>query len=208
MHCSADLSEEDGADEDLFDAVTDDERDSEDGVFASSTDESTTGEDWASDGSEQTETGFSSDQEGGTVDTPDDELLDPDGLVDNTLTIVVAIASGLIIGLISTIVSVALFGGVGLLVGLLVWLVGTAYISRQRTVQGALSIGAYGVAAALLSVSLIPLGPQTSVEGGLGGRLTTSMITLVFMLFPAGMAAGVGWFADRFVPEETERSIS
>jgi hypothetical protein len=177
MHCAADLGDETDASQYDVDRKTD----------------GSTGE------------MFDSADEPQTAESAGDELLDPDGTVDNTLTVAVAIVSGVVIGIASTVVAAFLLGGgVGLLVGLLVWLGATAIIARQRTVQGAISLGGYSVATVFLSMPLVAFSPATNVEGGVEGRLVSFLLLLVFALVPAGIAATIGWFADRFVPEDLD----
>jgi hypothetical protein len=130
------------------------------------------------------------------------QLLDPDGLADNALTVVVGIAGGIVVGLVGTIVlGVVTDSGYGVLFGIVTWLVATAYLVRRRTVQGAVSKAGYAVALVLLSVPLIALSPFVTVDGGLSGRGGLFVVLLVFVVVPAGIAATVGWVAGRFVPE-------
>jgi hypothetical protein len=138
----------------------------------------------------------------GTPASGDDELLDSDGIVDNTLTVIVGIAAGIVVGIVATITVLSTIQtGWGFLLGLLAWIASTAHLVRRDTVQGAVSRGAYAVAIVLLLTALIPLSPLVSVEGGLAGRAEAFVATLLLMAFPAGFAAAVGWIAGRFVPE-------
>lgn len=131
-----------------------------------------------------------------------DSLLDPDGLVDDSLTVVVGILGGIVVGVVGTVVLGIVTGsGVGVAFGLVAWLVSTAYLVRQRTVQGAISKSGYAVATVLLTVPLVALSPVVDVEGGLSGRGGLFVVLLLFVFVPAGVAAGVGWLAGRFVSE-------
>jgi hypothetical protein len=193
MHCSADLTEErDAADSD------------DDGVWDRA--EATLGDS----GGESADTGGSvpgggasqsgtADPDAGTAEEAD--LLDPDGIVDDTLTALVGIVGGIVVGAVGTLVLIALTGsawGVGF--GLLAWLAATAYLVRRRTVQAAVSRSAYAVSLVLLLVPVIALSPL--MNDGLGERGGLLVALLVFVAVPAGIAAAIGWLASRFVPED------
>jgi len=195
MHCSADLTEERAA------ADAD-----EDGVWDGAEvqpDETGTGS-----GAGAIESGDSSvdspspSSEAGGGSTPaDDQLLDPDGVVDNTLTAVVGIGIGLVVGAVGTTVLLALTGSVwALLFGLCVWLGSTVYLARRRTVQDAIAKGGYTAAVVLLVVPVIAFSPLMDVEGGVEGRGSAFLALFVFVAVPAGIAAVIGWVASRFAP--------
>jgi hypothetical protein len=188
MHCSADLTaEQETADTDADETW---EQSTTNSTSGRSTAESPGGDGWS-----------------GSADATDDELLDPDGLVDNTLTVLVGLGGGLIVGLVATIVlGVSTESVIGFGLGLVVWVGATAYLVRRRTVQGAVAKTGYAIAVVLLAMPLITLSPATSVDGGIGARLASFGIFFVTMLFPAAFAAGIGWVAARFVPDELERS--
>jgi len=222
MHCSADLTEEqdaadtdadgdwdrdsDVADEraaaenDPISSIVDAAAEEIGGGSAESTDESAGAEPTAGQPSEPAAgTGESTQQ--ATPESGGDELLDSDGIVDNTLTVIVGIAAGIVVGIVTTItVLVTTQTGWGFLLGLLAWIASTAHLVRRDTVQGAISRGGYAVAIAMLLTTLIPLSPLVSVEGGLAGRVEGFVATLILVAFPAGFAAAVGWIAGRFVP--------
>ena len=82
--------------------------------------------------------------------------LGPDGWIDNSLTIVVAICVGLVAGPLTAIV-LALFTGSlwSLAVGVVAWLGTTAHLANQRTVYGAVRGGCFGVAGLLV---VLPVG--------------------------------------------------
>ncbi len=135
------------------------------------------------------------------------QLLDPDGLVDNTLTVLVGIGGGVVVGTVGTVVSLLATGsGWALPFGLVAWLGATAYLVRRRTVQGAVSRTGYAVAVVLLLVPVVALSPVVSVDGGLGERGGLFFALLVFVLIPAGIAAALGWVAARFVPGDDTTS--
>lgn len=134
------------------------------------------------------------DEEGG-------RLLAPDGFVDNTLTVVVGIVGGFIVGVVGSVVFGILTESLWSLVfGLVTWLGATAYLVRRRTVQAAVAKGGYAVAIVLLLVPVVALSPTVSLNGGLGERGGVFLTLLVFIGIPAGLAAAVGWLASRFVP--------
>lgn len=123
--------------------------------------------------------------------------LDPDGVVDNTLTVLVGIVGGLVVGLVGTVVLLFLTGsGWALLAGLVGWLGATAYLVRRRYVMDAVAKSAYGLALVLLAA---PLGALT-LEAGLLERGTVFLALLFAVGIPAAVVAGVGWVAARFVP--------
>jgi hypothetical protein len=133
-------------------------------------------------------------------DAPTGELLDPDGLVDNTLTVIVGIAGGLVVGLVGTTVPLILTGsGWAVPFGIVAWLGATAYLVRRRTVQAAVSKTGYAVAAVLLTVPVVALSPIVTVDGGIEGRGGLFLVLLVFVAVPAGVAAILGLVAAQFV---------
>lgn len=150
-------------------------------------------------------------EQGGTTptqqtDTPVEEsgqLLDPDGVVDNTLTVLVGIAGGIVVGLVGTMVLLFVTASPwALLFGLFAWLGATAHLVRRRTVQGAVARTGYAVALVLLTVPVIAFSPAFSVEGGIAGRGESLLALLLVVAIPAGIAAAVGWIASQFVPDQ------
>lgn len=178
MHCSADLTRErEHADGD------------EDGRWGGSPDDGA-----ARSPNPEAFPGRESDAPGRT-----ERLLDPEGLLDNSMTVVVGIVGGLLIGIIATVSLLFLTGGVLAFLGLVAWLAATAYLVRQHTVQGAISKAAYGVALVLLLVPLIPLSPAIDMD--LGGRGVGFVVLLFAVGTPAGIAALIGYVASRYVPD-------
>lgn len=154
---------------------------------------------WDSDGTSETQTPTS----GGSSEG----LLSPDGLLDNTLTVVVGIVGGLVVGIIGTVVLAIVTGsGWALLFGLVAWLGATAHLVRRRTVQGAISRSGYAVAVVLLLVPVIALSPVVGIDGGLGGRGSLFFVLLLFVAVPAGIAAVIGWVASQFIPVDAAES--
>jgi len=182
MHCSADLTEEreraDTNDDGRWDGYNRD------------------GSADAADGSSSTAaTSAATDTAEG-----DGGLLDPSGLVDNTLTVMVGLGGGLVVGFIGTAVLMAVTESLWAFpVGILVWLLATAYLVRRRTVQGAIAKAAYGVALVLVSIPLVAFSPGGG--GDLAGRITEFGELLLIVAIPTGIAAGVGFLVSRFVPE-------
>jgi hypothetical protein len=132
------------------------------------------------------------------------QLLAPDGLVDDTLTVAVGIVGGLIVGVVGTVVLGLLTESAWALpFGLVTWLGATAYLVRRRTVQAAVAKSGYAVAAVLLLVPVIALSPTVSIDGGSGNRGGAFLTLLVFVSVPAGVAAFIGWIASQFVPDVT-----
>lgn len=181
MHCSADLTEERAAADADGDGAWDVQ---------------------ATDASGDTAVEGRRDKQSADASGADDQILDPDGLVDNSLTVVVGIAGGIVVGLVGTIVLAVTTGsGWALLFGLVAWLGSTAYLVRRRTVQGAISRSGYSVAVVLALVPVVSFSPFVDVEGGLAGRGETFLILLIFVAIPAVFAAVVGFVAGRFVPD-------
>jgi hypothetical protein len=217
MHCSADLTGERSAADADGDGAWDDGGAAGDG--AERGDGPETGDadvPWESGGGGPDPT-WGPDGEGGgaggdatspsSVGGDGDSLLDPDGLVDNSLTVVVGIAGGLVVGFVGTIaLAVMTESGWGFLLGILAWLGSTAYLVRQRTVQGAVEKSGYAVAVVLLLLPLIAFSPLAAVDGGLTGRATFFVFTLVAVAVPASVAAGLGYVAGRFVPDGVDES--
>jgi len=117
-------------------------------------------------------------------------LMHPDGTLDNSLTVVVGIAAGVAVGFLSLVVFVPTLGLWGGLVGLAVWAVGTAYLSRRRTVFDAVEQGAYGLALLVLSLSVV-----FALEdgGGFAARLETFVTALLPLALFAAVVAAVGY---------------
>jgi hypothetical protein len=132
-------------------------------------------------------------------------LLAADGFVDDTLTVVVGILGGLVVGVVGTFVlATVTASGWSLAFGAAAWLVATAYLVRRSTVQAAISKGAYAVAGVLLLVPIVALSPVVSVDGGVEARGGLFFVLFVFVAAPALVAAAIGWVASRFVPENAD----
>lgn len=186
MHCSADLTAERAA----ADADGD-------GAWDRSTAETEDGPDAGGDYDVVDVTAASA----STADERRTELLDPDGVLDDTLTVLVGILGGVVVGVVGTLVLLIVTGsGWALGFGLAAWLIATAYLVRRRTVQGALAKSGYAVALVLLAVPLVALSPVVDVDGGPGERAGLFLTLVLFVALPAGVAAGVGWLASRYVP--------
>jgi hypothetical protein len=204
MHCSADLTDEQAA------ADADD-----DGLWDSVESSVASGEGAPSDAGEDG-VGATGDADreatGATTETPSfdeaaggGQLLDPDGIVDDSLTVVVGIAGGLVIGIVGTVVLAAATGSLwAIAFGFLAWLAATAYLVRHRTVQGAISRSAYGVSIVLLLVPVVALSPL--MGGGPEERGGAFVGLFLTVLVPAGITAAIGWIASRFVPNEAGES--
>ena len=198
MHCSADLSDEKAAADTNDDGAWDEAAGagSSDGSADDSGDSAPTYDPLEDEGSDAT---VSTDAGG--------QLLDPDGFVDNTLTVVVGIVGGIVVGIVGTIALLVITGsGWGALLGIVAWLGSTAFLVRQRTVQGAVEKSGYAVAVVLLLIPLIAFSPLADVDGGLTGRGTFFVGALLAVSVPAGIAAVVGWVAGRFAPDPPAES--
>ena len=134
-----------------------------------------------------------------TTSDGDGRLLDPDSLLDNSLTVVVGVVAGLIVGLLSIFVLIVVTAsGWGLLLGLLAWIGVTVHLVRQPSVSDAVAHSGYALAAVLLSVPIIALSPAVSIDGGIGGRLTAAIVLFLVIAVPAGLAVVIGWATSRF----------
>lgn len=215
-HCSADLAEARPTARDEADGVLFRARDSLAAAIDDWTDRSDDGTDRAADRGDRSDGRVVGGTRGSTgakrygstsLDRDDERLLDPDGVVDNTLTAVVGIVGGLVVGIVGSIVlGVVTQSGWGYLLGVVAWLGSTAYLVRRRTVQGAISATGYAVTIVLLSVPVIALSPLVAVDGGASERGGTFLVLLVFVAVPAAIAAAVGWVASRYVPDDARGS--
>lgn len=143
------------------------------------------------------------DEPAATEPAPSDgDLLDPDGLLDDALTLVVGLGGGLLIGVIGTVALLFITSsGWVLLVTVPAWLLATFHLARRDTVQEAVAKTAYGVAIVLVLVPFIAFGPSS--EGTqLGDRIVVFLVMLGGFAIPAAIAAGIGYVASRFVPDE------
>lgn len=128
-------------------------------------------------------------------DDRDAGWLDPDGPLDNSLTVVVGIVVGLLVGLGSFVVlgSIRNDSVTGLLV-LALWLGTTLSLARQRTLLGAVRLGCYAVAVVLVALPLVVF--TGAAEGGnaAGALLLFVIAELVFGVV-ALVLVGVGYWA-------------
>lgn len=128
-------------------------------------------------------------------------LLDPDSMVDDTLTVVVGAIAGVVIGFVTMVAllvsTTSVWLGLGL--GAAAWLGSTAYLVRRRSVVGAVSRGAYGVGIVLLLVPFVVFSPAAEA-GGLADRAAGFLTFALVMAVPAGIAGVVGYVASRFDP--------
>ena len=198
MHCSADLSDEKAA------ADTNDDGTWDRGAGSGEGDPS------AGDEGDASPTYDPLEDAGGdaaaTTDTGG-QVLDPDGIVDNTLTVIVGILGGIVVGIVATITLAIVTESLwGVLLGIVAWLGSTGYLVRRRTVQGAVEKSGYAAAVVLLLIPLVAFSPLASVEGGLAGRGSFFLVALVVVSVPAGIAAVVGWIAGRFAPDSPAES--
>lgn len=138
---------------------------------------------------------------GGTIRSQVDGIWHPDGVVDNTLSTIVGIVGGLVIGGVSTVVLILLtssewalvFGGVG-------WLAATVYLVTRKTVLDTLARTAYGIAIAVLLVPLIAFG-HSSGETDLATRVVIFLLMLGGMVIPAAIAAAIGVGISRYAQD-------
>ena len=127
--------------------------------------------------------------------------LDPSGIVDDTLTVVVGIAGGLVVGVVGT-GSLLLItaNDWAVLGGAVAWIASTAHLVRQPTIVEAVQRTAYATAAVLLLVPLIAFGPTTT-ETDLGVRFVLFATMLGGLAVPAALLAGIGLALGHFWPQ-------
>lgn len=194
MHCYEDIPPDDSEVEATVDGITDSDAEWEAATSDDSVTETTTK-------TETTETSVikeSSDKDQGSR-----AILADDGLIDNSLTVIVGITGGIIVGIVGTIVlGVATSSAWAIPAGVGGWLVSTAYLVRRPTVQAAIAHSGYAVAIVFLTIPLLALSPAVSVSGGLTGRVNTFVGYLIASVFMAVFPAGVGWVASQFVSSD------
>ena len=131
------------------------------------------------------------------------DLFAPDGLLDDSLTVVVGAGAGLLAGVLALfVVLVATGHEVALLAGFVVWLAVTAVLVRQRTVFGAVRLGCYALAVLLLVAPVTALSPVVTVDGGFGSRVALVLIFEALALIPVAVLLVAGFLAGRARPDE------
>jgi hypothetical protein len=120
-----------------------------------------------------------------------------DGRLDGGLTVAVSVAAGLLVGLVAAFAvgSALPVGGSG--AGLLAWLGTTGYLLRSESVFGAIRLGAYALAVALV---VGPLGIATGADGGLAGVVAGYLLMAVPLGVVALVLVAVGYLAGRARP--------
>jgi hypothetical protein len=120
-----------------------------------------------------------------------DRYFGPDGLIDDSLTVVIGVVVGVVGG-----------GGVGLLAGLGAWVGVTAWLARQYSVFGAVRGGCYALAVALLALPLVAL-TDAARGGTLVGQILLFVVgELIFGLFALPLV-GVGYAAGKRRPDQS-----
>lgn len=135
--------------------------------------------------------------EAGSAGRTAEALLAPDGLVDDSLTAVVALVGGAVAGVLASIVlGLATLHWVGVLGAVAVWLGSTVYLARRRTVHAAFRGAAYLVALLLVLVPVTAFSP--ALEGGdAGGRVVLFVFAAVVLGVPAVVLALFGYAIGR-----------
>lgn len=126
--------------------------------------------------------------------------LDPDGLLDDASTVVVAGVAAVVVGIISfVVVLLVLQSLVAVLAGPLAAVAVGLWVGRDRSVFGAARKACYAIATALVLVPTIALGP--SMNGGtFGGQVLLFVLAEVVFGLVALMVAGVGFAAGKRRP--------
>lgn len=126
-----------------------------------------------------------------------DRLLDPEGLLDDSLTLLVGLVGGTAVGLLMFL----LFGiitqsGWSILAGGLAWLAGTGYLSTRHSIGETIRYGCYAVALLLVLFPFVSFAPATKGGNFAGRVLLFFAAELLFGVFAAGLA-GVGYVAGK-----------
>jgi len=128
--------------------------------------------------------------------------LGPDGFIDDSLTVLLGLVAGVVIGFGTLfVVGITTGSAVSALVGLAAWLLSTVVIARQRTVLGALRLSCYAVAALLLLGPVAALSPEVGVDGGVWDRIVLFVIAEVAVAIPAAIIAVIGYAAGKARPD-------
>lgn len=130
-------------------------------------------------------------------------LLDPDGAVDDSLTVIVGAGVGVVVGvLVLFTVLFATSHAVSLLAGFVAWIGLTVYLARQRSVFGALRLGCYVLAVVILLAPLSLLSPLLETSSGTyGERVAIAVVFEVVALIPAGVLLVAGYLAGHARPD-------
>ena len=132
-----------------------------------------------------------------TANSAADRRLDPDGLLDGSLTLLVGLGGGAIVGVLTfLLVGIATQSGGSIVPAGLAWLAGTGYFATRERVGEALKYGCYAVALLLVLLPVISFAP--AVKGGnFAGRVFLFLVAeLLFGVF-AIVLAGIGHVAGR-----------
>lgn len=127
----------------------------------------------------------------------DTGLLAPDSVLDDSLTVLVGIVAGAIIGVLSLVIlALGTLHWLGLLAASLVWIGSTAYLTRRRTVRDALRVSAYAVAVLLVIVPAVSF--SGAMKGGtFGGQVVLFVIGEVISGSLGVVVALVGYSLER-----------
>lgn len=143
------------------------------------------------------------------ADSTDDEgvldrLLDPEGPLDDSLTVVVAVVVGLVCGFVALLVFGTVAGGAaGLLAAVVAFGGVTAWLGRQYSVFGAVSGGCYALAVALVALPVVVL--TDAAEGGtFGGQVLLFVVGEVVLGVVAAALVGVGYAAGKRRPDRAD----
>ena len=127
-------------------------------------------------------------------------LLDPDGLLDRAVIVVIAGVTGFVVGVPMWLFALSISVGVGLAAGILAWLGIGAYLIRQRSLRAAISTAAYSIAVAIMSVSLIVFTPEWRADSTTALAVDFAGVAVLCAIL-AAIVAGVGVLAGRYIPE-------
>lgn len=132
-----------------------------------------------------------------------DRYFGPDGLIDDSLTVVIGVVVGVVCGFVALVVfGVVVGGGIGLLAGLGAWVGVTAWVARQYSVFGAVRSGCYALAVALLALPVVAL--TDAAQGGtLSGQILLFIVAEVLFGLFALPLAGTGYAAGKRRPDQS-----
>lgn len=123
--------------------------------------------------------------------------LHPEGLADNSLTVIVGVLTGSVFGALAGItILFILNSALAIPVAIVVWLAVTVHLARRPTLGNAVKRGTTAIAIGLLLVPTIVLSPNAS-----SGSFAGALILFLFGEFVFGAVAlvvlGVGWLFAR-----------
>lgn len=133
-------------------------------------------------------------------DDGDGRWLDPDGLLDGSLTIVVGAGFGVVSGVLAVLLGIGLIGSIwGSLAGIVVLLGATGLLLSRDSVYHTTRLGCYTTALLLVCLPLLAV-TDVVQNGDFVGRITLFGIGELFAGTGAALIAGAGYLAGKRAP--------